>query len=570
MNPTETTPGSRIWRNAALAALAILILFSLHLAINRIFQVDEAQNVFMSHVIAMGETHRYYTTGSLFLLGPLSWIASHAGSSVAMFTWDRLVLLGVFWLNLFLIAVNTGVAVRTRAFIYVLLAAATLAPLWDYGFEIRHDNVLLLILLLMWWMIRRSGLKPGSAYFLIGLLAGLMQFVAFKAFLYWLPLSLIALATPPPRFREKARIRLALTWATGLSIAVLLAFLAYRMTGSWGSFMNGLRTSIGHSENPERFAPWLSLDRIPLQIPLLAGMSVAAVVSAGLVLARTKRLALTWEGSLPEAVLALGTFLVLIINPVPYPYNLVLVVPFMFLAAATWAPQLADLLKGSAPLIALAGGVVAFGQVIPFCTQTLRHLDMPNARQEQLMNLAESMTDPGADPVYDAVGLVPTRESIHFQWFLHSLVMPKIASGQLPTVRDMLAAHPPAVIMPNYRMDWLGEEDRGYISQHYLPLADDFFVLGSALPEGGGPFQCIHPGRYTLIEPSTPDAGGGGGITVDGRAVGSDRVLHLEVGLHQISTPPGVKAAVIWLGPNLSQVTLPPPSDHRDLFVNWY
>ncbi len=570
MNSPDTLSRTKVWRNLAITSLVVLFLFSLHLAINRIFQVDEAQNVYMSRVVAMGETHRYFTNGSLFLLGPLSWIARHSTTSVAIYTWDRLLFLGVFWANILLLALSTGAAIRSRALVYSLLAAATLAPLWDYGFEIRHDNVVLLLLLSTWWILRRSSLRALPAYFCIGLLSGLMQFVAFKGFLYWVPISFIALAAPPPQHGTSPRWRLALAWGAGLIIAGALAFLAYKATGTWDSFLNGFRTSLGHSENPERFAPWISLDRLPTQIPLLTGMATAMVLSVGLSVSRSGKAALTWDGPLPEAALALGTFLALIANPVPYPYNLVLVVPFLFLSAAAWVPEVAGHLRGNVPMVILAGGIVAFGQAIPFWIQTSRHLDMPNSRQEQLMSLAESMTDPKTDPVYDAAGLVPTRESIHFQWFLHSLVMPKIASGQLPTVRSMLAARPPTVIMPNYRLDWLGEEDRDYIAQHYLPLADDFFVLGASFPEGGGSFQCIHPGRYSIVQPASADAGTGAAIKVDGMNVGPNRVVRLDIGPHQVSTPSGVKVALVWVGPVLSQATLPAPANHRDLFVNWY
>ena len=67
------------------------------------------------------------------------------------------------------------------------------------------------------------------------------------------------------------------------------------------------------------------------------------------------------------------------------------------------------------------------------------------------MALAEDMTDPQSDPVYDGVGMVPTRRSIHYHWFLHSLNIQSFINGQEMPVRDMLAANPAAVVIPNYR-----------------------------------------------------------------------------------------------------------------------
>ncbi|HEU4950492.1 MAG TPA: hypothetical protein VFT46_00995 [Holophagaceae bacterium] len=559
------SPLSARWRNAAVFMLVLLAVFSMHLAINRIFQVDECQNVYMSRIVALHETGTYFTNGTLFILGPMSWIAAHTSSSAMIYTWDRLLFLGVFWGNLVLIALNTGVPLRSRAFLLVLLGAGTLAPLWDYGFEIRHDNVLLLLLLGMWWVVRRARWRPEAAFALLGALSVLAQCVSFKAFLYWLPLSLAALLVPPASLRAPRGRRL-LWWVLGAAGAGLLASAAYGATGTLGSFLNGFRTSVGHSENPDRFAPWTTLGRLPAQMPLVTAMAAGLLVAAGLRIGKTRLAALTWEGPLPEAALLLGSLAILLINPVPYPYNLVLLVPFAFLAAFQWVPTLGRLL-GTDGMPALAGSVLVFTHLVPFAVQTARHLDFTNDRQEQLMDLAESLTDPAKDRVYDGAGLVATRESIHYQWFLHSLVMPKIASGQLPPVRDMIAANPPSVILASYRTDWLSPEDQTYITQHYVPLADDFYVLGASLPEGGGSFECLHPGRYQIALQAQV-TGPGALPQVDGRP--ADGPVELAAGLHRITVPVGVKAAVIWLGPHLAGLRLPSAADHRALFVNWY
>ena len=47
--------------------LALLVVYSLYLSLTRIYQVDEAQNVFMARVTALATQHDYYTNGSLFL-----------------------------------------------------------------------------------------------------------------------------------------------------------------------------------------------------------------------------------------------------------------------------------------------------------------------------------------------------------------------------------------------------------------------------------------------------------------------------------------------------------------------
>src|SRR5262249_1524118 len=142
--------------------------------------------------------------------------------------------------------------------------------------------------------------------------------------------------------------------------------------------------------------------------------------------------------------------------------------------------------------------VIVFANFIPFGLATMRHLERRNLRQESLMSFAEDLTDPKHDPVYDGIGMVPTRPTIHFRWYLHGLTVQDFIKGSGPRVREMLAARPAAVFIPSYRTDWLPEEDHKFIREHYVSLADDFWVLGKVLPGGGGTFEISHPGRYRI------------------------------------------------------------------------
>src|SRR5258708_40239726 len=93
-----------IWLGLLLLALAVLVWFSSHLAALRIYQVDECQNLYMARILATGHASEFFTDGSLFLLGPLSWMAQSATRSAEFFSSARLLFLGVFWLNLCLLA----------------------------------------------------------------------------------------------------------------------------------------------------------------------------------------------------------------------------------------------------------------------------------------------------------------------------------------------------------------------------------------------------------------------------------------------------------------------------------
>ena len=105
---------TRTLRWMAAGIISALFLLSFHLASHRIIQVDEAQNMFMARVIQSGQTDLYFVNPALFLLGPLGWIAGAVTSAHDAFFGGRMLFLGVFWLNIFLLVKCTGVSLRTE------------------------------------------------------------------------------------------------------------------------------------------------------------------------------------------------------------------------------------------------------------------------------------------------------------------------------------------------------------------------------------------------------------------------------------------------------------------------
>lgn len=206
------------------------------------------------------------------------------------------------------------------------------------------------------------------------------------------------------------------------------------------------------------------------------------------------------------------------------------------------------------------------------------------------MNLTEELTDPEKDTVFDGIGMVPTRKVCDMRSFIHgqaflSLVK-KSADGM--QLRGFLDANPPSVVILSYRTEWMSEEDKDFLRQRYVPIGDDFMVLGTQLPAGGGTFEVFHAGRYritsdegsniigTYSEPKTmkealtpakeqpPLVGSIDGIALDGRPV------ELSVGTHRLECSAGSKAAVAWVGPHLNELPRMSGRDHHRLFLNWY
>ena len=568
-----------------LLGLAALAGLSIHLAVTRIYQVDECAELSVARILATGQARTYLGNISL-LQFPLSWAVHGATRSADYYMPARLVMVAIFWLNLVLIAIATGERLLSRRGMVALLGAATLAPLWDYGFEIRHDNLLLTGLLLTWCVVRVHPSGPPS-YWAAGALAVAMQFTAHKAFVYVIPLSLAILAFPPPGHRS-SRWKLAVFWAAGavgMFLALWLVYGAYGATGSWGAYRRNLQFVSQVAAGGDRFGPGMALGRLLGQTPLLLTLVASALVALAVDLWRRGRGVLAWEGSLPEALLLAVAFAALMVNPTPFPYNLVNLVPYAYLFAFRHAAALLREVQDAPALLPAVGTVLIFVHLAPFCVATRRHWELPNSRQTRLMSLAEDLTDPVKDPVFDGIGMVLTRPIIDPRSLLHSLSFESLVKGSGPQVRDMLAARPAAVVIPNYRTDWLPPADQAAIHEGYVALADDFWVLGQVLSAGGGAFQIVHGGRYRISSLQESDLAeerpaflgrwpapadkASFSATLDGVPVTS-RPVELTAGKHRIECTPNCQPAVVWVGPKRERAGRLSQSDHRWLFVNWY
>jgi hypothetical protein len=566
-----------------LVGLGFLAWLSIRISAMRIYQVDECTEVFVAKVLTLGRERISGLEDIGLFQVFLSWVVASGQRAMELFVSARFLMLEIFWLNIVLMAVATGEKLFSLRGQIALIGAATLAPMWDYGMEIRHDNPFLTGMLLIWCAVRVRPSGPQS-YFVGGALVVLMQFIAFKAFVYSVPVSVAILLFPPPGHKAP-RWKLWVGWLTGAIAAFVAVRIWYGALGLWAAYKSGFGLISAASTGNIRFGAGVALNRLPGQTPLLLAITTAAIIGVITEVWRRRRRAITWEGNLPEAMLFFVALGALLINPTPFPYNLLHLVPYAYIfgfryCAALWKELSAKQLLGPA-----LGGVLAFTHFVPFGIATYRHLEWTNSRQEGLMRLAEDLTDPVKDPVYDATGMVPTRPIVHYRSFIHSFTIKALNEGPGPRFREMLAANPAAVLMPNYRTDALLPEDHDYMREHYVSMADDFWVLGKVLPNGGGRFEIIHPGRYRISNLSgsdlpgtypegvksimTPQEEGKLSGNLDGFEL-KEQTVELAAGVHRIETSPDTQVAVVWVGPRLDRIHRLRQSDHRMLFVNWY
>ena len=566
----------------ALALLAGVGWFSVRLAGVRIYQADEAQNIYAARVLSSGQTRTAYCDPSPFI-ALISWFTRSGTDGVDLFVRARFLMLELFWLNLALIALATGESLTSSRGLIALLAAVTLAPLWDYGFEVRQENLLLTGMLLTWCALR---VRPGGlqSYAIAGAIAPAMVLITLKACVYFLPISLLCLVCPPPG-HQAPRWKLGLAWAASAVTVCGCMLLIYSMTGSRDAVMNHLHHVLSAAWRGERLWPGQTLSRLFGQVPLLLALVAAALWSLAGDVWRRGTAAFTWDSCLPEGMLVVVASAALVVNPAPNLSDSLLLVAFGFILAFRYSARILNQLPAwSVPFSAVAA-ILIFAHLVPFGSATSRHWSWTNFHQEKLMRLAEQLTDPARDPVYDGVGLVPTRPSIDFQWCLDSLTVARYLQGRDPKPAELLAKRPAAVIIPNYRTDWLPELDHKFIRSRYVPLADDFWVLGNILPAGGGTFEIFHAGHYRIstlkgsdladtyplglqgvLSPEDPGTISG---TLDGVPLSNKPVL-LSAGVHRIESAADVQPAVVWMGPRLDRIHRIGPGDHRLLFCDWY
>ena len=586
----QTSVAARVFKALSIVGLVVGIAWlgrlSFYLAAMRIYQVDECLNVFVARMIANGQS----APGMELFQLIVSWILPASTRAADLFASARLLTWLIFWLNLILIAMATGERIFSRRWLFALAGAATLAPLWDYGFEIRHDNLLLTGILLMWGVVRFQPPRLG-AFFFLGACLVCVEFVSMKGILYTVPMTLGLFLSPPPGARQP-RWKLFVAWCMGAVLAFFALRLIFHAAGLGQDYLVNVNRTTTVSNQSFRFSPFdFTLPRLLVQTPLLVALVFSALIAGGVTLVREKRAGLNWNGILPEILLLGSALAALFINPNPYPYNLVHVAPYAFLLALRYGASLWKQFSPHPAFVPFATCVVLFTHLAPFESTTKRHWEKDNFHQEALMDRTERLTDPVKDTIFDGVGLVPTRKVCDMRTFMHGqafLNMVKSSPGGME-MRGFLAANPPSVVILSYRTGWFSEEDNEFLRERYVPLEDDYMVLGSLLPAGGGTFEVYHPGRYritsaegsnivgTYPEPKSireslvpvkeepPLVGTVDGVPLNGQPV------ELSVGTHRIDCDANRKAAVVWVGPHENDVPRATGQQDRHLlFVNWY
>lgn len=573
-----------LWGCFAVVIAAFVCEYSIHLAGMRIYHEDECRSVCAAHFLATGQGAASGTPVSLFLL-PLMWLGRGATHSAELFASARFFAMELFWLNVVLLTVASCGKLFSRQSVIAFAGAATLAPLWDFGFEIRPDNLVLTGLLLIWCVLR---VRPEGmqSYFIAGALAAGLQFVDVKSLAYTLPLSLAAIAFPAAEHKT-AREKLAIVWLAGAIVAALLVRIGYGATGLWSAYVQSWHSALNVSDDAA-IGRWPLLNRLLVQSPLLLALATAGLAALVVDVRRRGKGAFYWNGLSPEALLFVLALVIFCVKPNHAPCDLLYIVTFAFLLAARYTARLWKQIVVEQSVFGLIACVVLFGHLIPFDVAVKRHLNLTNYYQENLINLAEQMTTSGKDVVYDNVGMVPTRRSSEYESFFQRQNNDGGRSDLKTSLTGLFTSQLPVVIIADRHFDELRAADSEFVREWYVPITEDFWTLGKLLPPGGGDFAIVHGGRYRitsaeasnllgtyakpegLMQSVAPEqkfpalVGTLDGTPLDGKPV------ELPAGTHHVDCPAGTEAAIVWLGPHLDSITRMNGGNRGQLFVNWY
>ncbi|MCA9582381.1 MAG: hypothetical protein KC416_11345, partial [Myxococcales bacterium] len=309
-----------------------VLILGWRFVLGRQFQVDEFQNLTNISYLAALRTESWATTAAPWqiwlgvLLRPWDDTASMALTVRVFFG----VILAV---NLLLITWAQPYFRSARGILAVLWIATLTDIFWRYGFEIRHDVLLLTGQLVLFGLSYRvlGGRRPFAYFVLAGWIGGLMvSFTAKGALHAVLYLSLLLLAVNPQQLRKPWRGRLVpfVGILAGLAVATVLVAVTLWTAGALDQYLAWFSNPSALLGDRKTFTALKWLHRPP---PLTILFSFVGMYFGlrDLVAHRGQEL----TRSILTSLFVLVAMAVLACNPTPFPYNFLLLVAPLLLAA---------------------------------------------------------------------------------------------------------------------------------------------------------------------------------------------------------------------------------------------
>jgi hypothetical protein len=158
--------------------------------------------------------------------------------------------------------------------------------------------------------------------------------------------------------------------------------------------------------------------------------------------------------------------------------------------------------------------------------------------------------------------MLPSRPPVHAGWYLYNAKMPKYYIGKMSFYSDIIKDRLPSVVLTNYRWQWLREHDLQTLKRFYLPVDNQFWVLGVKLSGSEGYFTIAKKGTYSIVSKNS------GQLEVNGSVVVHSQ-LYLERGRYPFKQEgAALERYLVWQGDNQGPIKLQFKNHKNALFQN--
>ena len=520
------------------------IVSALAISRNRSLQVDEVEHVHAAYSIADGRAlYRDYWQSHNPLLYVVLQPLVRVDDPIGTFRRARAFVAVLMFCT---IALSAWTAHRLAGSVGGAVAAAQLlfeTTFAERGIEIRPDNLVALAVAAA-LALQVSRIREGRRFCLQGLLLGVAFLATSKAIVLTTAFGALWAASAIRRRRPILLLGPTASWLFPLGIAAaILAGLG--LLDDWARWnLAPYFRHVSRSLLPDAtFTPWEYLLRdAGRNVFFYASFFMAVVCVAVLAILRRPQ-----AGPLSfPVVLAFAGLVFLRLNPFPFPYNFVAVLPTCaVLGGAIWGLLAAQLSRSGSRALTVASlvGLCIALAALPPADRRFRKSLVGNDHQLATLRTVSRLTAPN-DPVFDLVGMY-FRPDAYPVYTMTGVMMKKYRLGIFPPIIPALLQNEVTVCIDNYRMMWLPEAEKRFLSDHFIRYGRAVLIPGTVIrdlkPGAARRFRVLRekPFRYT----------GDGSLLVDGAPF---EVGVLMRGVHVLTAAIPISSGVLHLD-------VPPP-----------
>ncbi|MEZ5333284.1 MAG: hypothetical protein R2991_14865 [Thermoanaerobaculia bacterium] len=180
------------------------------------------------------------------------------------------------------------------------------------------------------------------------------------------------------------------------------------------------------------------------------------------------------------ALLALAGLAYLVVNPFPFPYTHVAVLPFFAIllgcAAITWARGLK---RAGGALVPLAVAGVLLGAAATSFPRLIAKTTTGNDYQLQVLREIQRITRPG-DAVFDMAGLY-ARPDAYPVYLMTGALYQSYLAGEFPPMIPTWRERGLVAMIENYRVHWLGPPEFDFLANNMVYWGSNIYVSGAGI-----------------------------------------------------------------------------------------